>query len=70
MTERTSERNVRVIGNLFTVAELAPESLREALADMLAVPDKAVDVADADGDQEKPALGRSRALHLPHPPSR
>ncbi|WP_328411137.1 hypothetical protein OG542_14200 [Streptomyces violaceus] len=41
-----------MIGNLFTVAELAPESLREALADMLAVPDKAVDVADVDGDQE------------------
>jgi hypothetical protein len=41
-----------VIGNLFTVAELDPESLRRALADMLALPDGAVDVADADGDQE------------------
>jgi hypothetical protein len=41
-----------VIGNLFTVAELDPERLRGALADMLALPDGAVDVADADGDQE------------------
>ncbi|OUD00883.1 hypothetical protein [Streptomyces swartbergensis] len=41
-----------MIGNLFTVAELDPESLRRALADMLALPDGAVDVADADGDQE------------------
>ncbi|MET9681463.1 hypothetical protein [Streptomyces coeruleorubidus] len=41
-----------MIGNLFTVAELHPESLRRALADMLALPDGAVDVADADGDQE------------------
>ncbi|WP_244204265.1 hypothetical protein [Streptomyces africanus] len=41
-----------VIGNLFTVAEPAPERLRGALADMLALPDRDVDVANADGDQE------------------
>ncbi|MDQ1016590.1 hypothetical protein [Streptomyces afghaniensis] len=41
-----------MIGNLFTVAELDPESLRGAMADMLALPDQAVDVADAEGDQE------------------
>jgi hypothetical protein len=41
-----------VIGNLFTVAELDPASLRRALADLLTVPDESVDVADAEGDQE------------------
>ncbi|MET8247750.1 hypothetical protein ABZV31_27090 [Streptomyces sp. NPDC005202] len=41
-----------MIGNLLTVAEPAPASLRRALADLLTVPDEAVDVADADGDQE------------------
>ncbi|MFF4764535.1 hypothetical protein [Streptomyces sp. NPDC001292] len=41
-----------MIANLFTVAEPAPAHLRGALADLLAVPEDAVDVADADGDQE------------------
>ncbi|GAA2529208.1 hypothetical protein GCM10010423_25140 [Streptomyces levis] len=38
--------------NLFTVAQPPPASLRQALADLLTVPLEAVDVADADGDQE------------------
>ncbi|WP_309098033.1 hypothetical protein [Streptomyces sp.] len=38
--------------NLFTVARPPPANLRQALADLLAVPAEAVDVADADGDQE------------------
>ncbi|GGW88856.1 hypothetical protein GCM10010383_17590 [Streptomyces lomondensis] len=41
-----------LIANLFIVAELPPESLRRALADLLAIRPEAVDVADADGDQE------------------
>lgn len=41
-----------MIANLFTVAAPAPARLRGALADLLAVPEDAVDVADADGDQE------------------
>jgi hypothetical protein len=41
-----------VIANLFTVAELEPPSLRRALAELLAVTEEAVDVADTDGDQD------------------
>jgi hypothetical protein len=41
-----------VSANLFTVVELEPSSLRRALAELLAVPDDAVDVADTDGDQD------------------
>ncbi|MFI7013011.1 hypothetical protein [Streptomyces sp. NPDC050164] len=41
-----------MIGNLFSVAELEPLRLREALADLLGLAVRAVDVADADGDQE------------------
>ncbi|MDC0773061.1 hypothetical protein [Streptomyces sp. HD] len=41
-----------MIANLFTVAEPEPSSLRGALAQLLAVPSDAVDVADTDGDQE------------------
>ncbi|MFK4144099.1 hypothetical protein [Streptomyces sp. NPDC004065] len=41
-----------MIGNLFTVADPEPAVLRAALAGLLAVPEGAVDVADADGDQE------------------
>ncbi|MCT7351217.1 hypothetical protein N4P33_03405 [Streptomyces sp. 15-116A] len=41
-----------MIANLFTVADLAPARLRDALADVLAVPEEAVDVADTDDDQE------------------
>ncbi|WP_405869658.1 hypothetical protein [Streptomyces sp. NBC_00005] len=41
-----------MIANLFTVAELEPSSLREALAKLLSVAPEAVDVADTDGDQE------------------
>ncbi|SOR79381.1 hypothetical protein SCNRRL3882_2843 [Streptomyces chartreusis NRRL 3882] len=50
-----------MIGNLFTVAELDPESLRGALADVLALPDRGGYLADADGDQ------RSSVLHSPEP---
>ncbi|MFE6196509.1 hypothetical protein [Streptomyces sp. NPDC057838] len=38
--------------HLFTVAQPPPASLRHALTGLLAVPPEAVDVADADGDQE------------------
>ncbi|MFI6205862.1 hypothetical protein ACIBAI_05605 [Streptomyces sp. NPDC051041] len=41
-----------MIGNLFTVAEWDAGRLRRVLADLLAVPDEEVDVADADADQE------------------
>ncbi|MFE1754570.1 hypothetical protein ACFW88_29175 [Streptomyces anandii] len=41
-----------MIGNLFTVADPAPAALRVALADLLALSESAVDVADADGAQE------------------
>ncbi|MFJ9423731.1 hypothetical protein [Streptomyces sp. NPDC101249] len=40
-----------MIANLFTVAAPAPAALRRALARALALPESAVDVADADGDQ-------------------
>ncbi|MCH5672921.1 hypothetical protein [Streptomyces gilvus] len=41
-----------LLANLFTVAHLDPTALRRALASALTVPAEAVDVADADGDQE------------------
>ncbi|MFF4502121.1 hypothetical protein [Streptomyces sp. NPDC001401] len=41
-----------MIANLFTVAELEQSSLRSALAELLAVTEEEVDVADTDGDQE------------------
>ena len=41
-----------MIANLFTVAEPEPSALRSALAELLAVAEDAVDVADTDGDQE------------------
>ncbi|RZB15875.1 hypothetical protein StrepF001_29415 [Streptomyces sp. F001] len=41
-----------MIGNLFTVAELEPAALRAALADLLTVPNDAVDVANAEEDQD------------------
>ncbi|MEU6255542.1 hypothetical protein [Streptomyces sp. NPDC047043] len=58
-----------MIANLFTVAELEPSALRSALAEFLAVPDLAVDVADTDGDQEArrwdaPVLCTYRVLPL------
>lgn len=58
-----------MIANLFTVAELEPSVLRSALSGLLAVADDAVDVADADGDQEvrrweSPVLCTYRVLPL------
>ncbi|MBZ9643396.1 hypothetical protein [Streptomyces sp. PSKA30] len=41
-----------MIANLFTVADLPPARLRDALAAALTVPEEAVDVADIDDDQE------------------
>lgn len=56
-----------MIANLFTVAEPEEPSLREALSELLAVPEEAVDVADTDGDQdarcwEAPVLCTYRVL--------
>ena len=58
-----------MLANLFTVTELEPPTIRSALADLLAVPDEAVDVADTDGDQETrrwdaPVLCTYRVLPL------
>ncbi|MFF8941167.1 hypothetical protein ACF1A5_02590 [Streptomyces sp. NPDC014864] len=47
-----TERYAPLLGNLFTVAALPPAGLRRAVAEVLSAPDEAVDVADADGDQE------------------
>ncbi|RPF35946.1 hypothetical protein [Streptomyces sp. TLI_185] len=41
-----------MIANLFTVAEVEEAGLRSALAELLAVPEEEVDVADTDADQE------------------
>ncbi|MFF4251496.1 hypothetical protein ACFY1L_09830 [Streptomyces sp. NPDC001663] len=58
-----------MLANLFTVTELEPPTFRSALADLLAVQDEAVDVADTDGDQETrrwdaPVLCTYRVLPL------
>ncbi|MFF6880882.1 hypothetical protein ACFY9S_37100 [Streptomyces sp. NPDC012474] len=60
-----SDRSGPVIGNLFTVADLDAATLREALADMLEVPDVAVDVADVDREDrhwDAPVLCTFRLL--------
>jgi hypothetical protein len=41
-----------LLANLFVVAEPRPAELRRALADLLGLPDEAVDVAHQDWDQE------------------